>query len=350
MGKHPWEDSRLMRAARRQPVDRVPVWLMRQAGRYLPEYQRIRSKVGFAELCRRPDLCAEVMVSTVERLGVDAAILFSDLLLILEAMGLRLEYPAGGPAIRNPIRKPGEVDRLAELEDVGRLDYVLEAVTKTRRALADELPLIGFVGAPFTLAAYAIEGGASRHYLHTKRLMYGDEPAFAALLGRLTRAVTRVANAQIQSGAQLVQVFDSWAGCLAAEDYQRHILPHMTVLLRQIAPGVPVICFATGNPALLPLLSRAAEGRSDVVIGVDWRIRLADAWQMVGYDRAVQGNLDPAVLLGPEREVRRRTQEILEQSAGRPGHIFNLGHGVLPDTPVQNVLAMIETVHAFPCR
>ncbi len=345
-----WENSRLMQAARRRPVDRVPVWLMRQAGRYLPEYRRVREKVGFAELCRRADLCAEVMVRTVERLGVDAAILFSDLLLILEAMGLRLEYTAGGPLIRNPIQTPREVDRLAELEDVGPLDYVLEAVSKTRALLAAELPLIGFVGAPFTLAAYAIEGGTSRHYLRTKGLMYGDELAFAALLGRLARAVVRLANAQIDAGAQLVQIFDSWAGCLGAEDYQRHVLPHMAAVIQGLRPGVPVICFATGNPALLPLLSQAAAGRAELVVGVDWRVRLADAWRAVGYDRAVQGNLDPAVLLGPEKEVRRRTLEILEQTAGRPGHIFNLGHGVLPQTPVENVLAMINVIHAFPCR
>ncbi len=345
-----WESSRLLLAARRRPVDRVPVWLMRQAGRYLPEYRRVREKVGFAELCRRADLCAEVMVSTVERLGVDAAILFSDLLLILEAMGLRLEYAPSGPVIHDPIQAPAEVDRLAELEDVGPLDYVLEAVAKTRAGLAAELPLIGFVGAPFTLAAYAVEGGASRHYLRAKGLMYGDEPAFAALLGRLGRAVVRLANAQIDAGAQLVQIFDSWAGCLGAEDYQRHVLPHMAAVIQGIRPGTPVICFATGNPALLPLLSRAGAGRAELVVGVDWRVRLADAWKIVGYDRAVQGNLDPAVLLGPEKEVRRRTREILEQTAGRPGHIFNLGHGVLPQTPVENVLAMIDVVHSFPCR
>jgi len=318
-----WENSRLLRAARRRTVDRVPVWLMRQAGRYLPEYRRIRERVGFAELCRRADLCAEVMISTVERLGVDAAILFSDLLLILEPMGLHLEYASGGPVIRNPVRTPTEVDRLAELEDLGPLDYVFEAVAKTRAGLAAELPLIGFVGAPFTLAAYAIEGGASRHYLRAKGLMYDDEPAFAALLGRLARAVVRFANAQIDAGAQLVQIFDSWAGCLGVEDYQRHIVPHMAAIIQGIRPGVPVICFATGNPALLPLLSRAGADRAELVVGVDWRIRLADAWKMVGYDRAVQGNLDPALLLGPEKQ---------------------------PNTPVQNVLAMIDEVHAFPCR
>jgi uroporphyrinogen decarboxylase len=337
-----WADSPLIQAARLQPADRVPIWLMRQAGRYMPEYRAIRRKTSFLELCKNPALCAEVMLLAVEQLGVDAAILFSDLLLILEPMGLQLEYTADeGPVIHNPIREAHDVDRLVELESMERLDFVIEAVRMTRAGLADALPLIGFSGAPFTLASYAIEGGASRNYLHTKTLMYRDPGAWNALMSRLARSVARYLNAQIEAGAQAVQLFDSWAGCLGPDDFRRCVLPHTRLVIEAVEPGVPVISFATGNPALLPLLSEAG----GAVIGVDWRVRLDDAWQAIGYDKAVQGNLDPAVLLTDPDEIRRRTQEILDQAGGRPGHIFNLGHGVLPQTPVENAQALVAAVH-----
>jgi uroporphyrinogen decarboxylase len=337
-----WHDGPFMKAARREPVDRTPIWLMRQAGRYMPEYREIRRKVGFLELCRNPDLSAEVMLTAVERLGVDAAILFADLLPILEPMGMDLEFTAGeGPVLHNPIRGPDDVDRLRELDGVEPLGYVFEAVRKTRAGLADELPLIGFAGAPFTLASYAIEGGASRNYLHVKSLMYGDPGAWNALLARLARAVTRYLNAQIDAGVQAVQLFDSWVGCLGPDDYRRFVLPHTRSVIEQLRPGVPVIHFGTGNPSLLPLLREAGGD----VIGVDWRVRLDDAWQAIGHDRAVQGNLDPAVLLSTPAEIRRRAREILDQAAGRPGHIFNLGHGVLQETPVENVIALVDAVH-----
>ncbi len=331
-----------MKAARCEPAGRVPVWLMRQAGRYMPEYRALRRKVSFLELCKNPDLCAEVMLTAVQRLGVDAAILFADLLPILEPMGLDLEFPAGeGPVIHNPIRGPEDVDRLRELESVEPLDFVLQAVRKTRAGLADDLPLIGFAGAPFTLASYAIEGGASRSFLRTKSLMYADPGAWSAIMARLARAVTRYLNAQIDAGVQAVQLFDSWVGCLGPDDYRRYVLPHTRSAIEHLRPGVPVIHFATGNPALLPLLREAGGD----VIGIDWRIRLDDAWHTVGYERAVQGNLDPAVLLSDPAEIRRRVREILDQAGGRPGHIFNLGHGVLPQTPVENVVALVEAVH-----
>jgi uroporphyrinogen decarboxylase len=339
---HASDNSPLMKAARLEPADRVPVWLMRQAGRYMAEYRAIRRKTTFLELCKNPALSAEVMLLAVRRLGVDAAIIFADLLPILEPMGLQLEYAEGeGPVIRNPIREGRHVDRLVELESTEPLDFVLQTVRLTRAGLADELPLLGFSGAPFTLASYAIEGGASRSYRHTKALMYRDPGAWDALMSRLARSVARYLNAQIEAGAQAVQLFDSWVGCLGPDDYRRYVLPHTRALVDAIEPGAPLIHFATGNPALLPLLSQAG----GAVIGVDWRVRLDDAWQAIGDDRAIQGNLDPAVLLTNPEQIRRRTQEILDQAAGRPGHIFNLGHGVLPQTPVENAQALVDAVH-----
>jgi uroporphyrinogen decarboxylase len=315
---------------------------MRQAGRYMSEYREVRSLTTFLDLCKQPALCAEVMLTAVDRLGVDAAILFSDLLLILEPMGLELEYTANeGPVIHNPIRGADDVDRLQELRDMDRLDFVVEAVRATRAGLPDDLPLICFAGAPFTLASYAIEGGASRSHLHAKTLMYRDPGAWNDLMGRLSRSIVGYLNEQIEAGAQAVQLFDSWAGCLGTDDYRRFVLPHTRAVVQAITPGTPVINFATGNPALLPLLSEAGGD----VIGVDWRIRLDDAWRAVGHDKAVQGNLDPILLLTDPDTIRLRVQEILDQAAGRPGHIFNLGHGVLPQTPVENAKALVDAVH-----
>jgi uroporphyrinogen decarboxylase len=339
-----YDQSPLMKAVRLEQTDRVPIWLMRQAGRYLPEYRAVRRETTFLDLCKNPRLCADVMIATVERLGVDAAILFSDLLLILEAMGLNLEFTAGdGPKLHNPVRHVGDVDRLLELTSMDRLEFVVEAVRQTRAGLREELPLIGFAGAPFTLAAYAVEGGSSRDYRFTKTLMYTDPGAWDALAGRLARAVTLYLNAQIDAGAQVVQLFDSWVGCLGVDDYRHYVLPHSRSVIEAVARRAPVVHFATGNPALLPLLAEAGGN----VIGVDWRVRLDDAWRAVGYDRAIQGNLDPTVLLSTPAEVRRRAREVLQQAGSRPGHIFNLGHGVLTHTPVENVLALIDAVHEW---
>lgn len=343
----PWDDSLFMKACRREPVERTPIWLMRQAGRYMAEYRTVREKTTFLELCRNPQLCAEVMLTAVARLNVDAAIIFSDLLPMLQPMGLDLEFAAGeGPVIHNPVRETADVDRVVELEHVEALDFVMETVRLTRAGLPDHIPVIGFAGAPFTLASYAIEGGASRSYLHTKTLMYRDTGAWDALMARLARSVTRYLNAQIAAGAQAVQLFDSWVGCLGTDDYRRYVLPYTQAIVSGITPGVPVINFATGNPALLPLLAEAG----GAVIGVDWRIRLDDAWRAIGHDRGVQGNLDPMVLLSDRAQIRRRAQEVLDQAGGRPGHIFNLGHGVLQQTPVENVIALIEAVHELGAR
>jgi uroporphyrinogen decarboxylase len=343
----PWHNSMFLRACRREPVDYTPIWLMRQAGRYLPEYRDIRARTSFYDLCRDPQLCSQVMCTAVERLGVDAAIVFSDLLPILEPMGMELEFTADdGPQIHNPVREPGDVDRVVELEDAQALYFVMEAVRQTRADLPVHLPLIGFAGAPFTLASYAIEGGASRNYLHTKTLMYRDPAAWTALMERLARSVAVYLNAQIAAGAQAVQLFDSWVGCLGVDDYRRFVLPYVEQIVRQITPGVPVINFATGNPQLLPLLAESGAG----VVGVDWRVRLADAWQMIGHERAIQGNLDPAALLADAAGLRSRAVEILDQAAGRPGHVFNLGHGVLPQTPVDNARALVDVVHEYSSR
>lgn len=339
--KPAWHYSRLMKAVRREPVDCVPVWLMRQAGRYLPEYREIRRRMSFWQLCKSPQVCADVMLLTVERLGVDAAIVFSDLLTVLDAMGLEIEFTSGGPSLLHPIRSANEVDRLQEPSSLDRLHYVMEAVRRTRAGLPDHIPLIGFAGAPFTLAGYAIEGGGSRDFRHTKALMYSDPAAWDALMSRLARVAARYLAEQAAAGAQLVQLFDSWVGCLGPDDYRSFVLPYTRMCIESLPPGLPVIHFATGNPALLPLM-RQAGGE---VIGIDWRVRLDEAWRAVGYDRAVQGNLDPAVLLASPKTIRRRVAEILQQAGGRPGHIFNLGHGVLPQTPVENAQALVQAVH-----
>ena len=342
-----WWDGPFMKACRLEPADVTPVWLMRQAGRYMAEYRAVRERVPFLELCKNPELCSEVMCTAVNRLGVDAAIIFSDLLPMLEPMGLQLTYaPGDGPVIHNPIRTALDVDRVNELEDVSALSFVMETVKQTRQDLPSQLPLIGFAGAPFTLASYAIEGGASRNYLNTKTLMYSDQGAWQSLMERLARAITIYLNGQIANGAQAVQIFDSWAGCLGPEDYRKYVLPYVQQVISGLKPGVPVINFATGNPALLPLLADTEAA----VIGVDWRSQLDHAWQTTGFNRAVQGNLEPAVLLTDIDTIRERAQRVLNQAGGRPGHIFNLGHGILQQTPVDHAIALVDAVHELSSR
>jgi uroporphyrinogen decarboxylase len=316
---------------------------MRQAGRYMKEYRDLREKVGFLELCRNPDLVAEVTVHAARRLNVDAAIVFSDLLLPVEAFGLRLAFEKGdGPSIGPPLRTAADVDRLREPDLEADLGYVFEGIRATRRALPEDMPLIGFAGAPFTLASYMIEGGGSSAYRHTKSFFYRDRGAWNALLGRLVRLTTAYLNGQIAAGAQAVQIFDSWVGCLAPEDYRDFVLPHVKTLVAGLTPGVPVILFGTQTTALLPHIAGAGAG----VVGVDWRVDLVEAWDRLG-DVAIMGNLDPVVLFAPRDEVVRRTRALLRRAAQRPGWIFNLGHGILPHTPVDNVVALVETVHAW---
>jgi uroporphyrinogen decarboxylase len=343
----PLWSSPFLKACRREPADVTPIWLMRQAGRYMAEYREIRSRVSFLELCKRPDLATEVTVTAAERLGVDAAILFADILLILEPLGLDLEFAKGeGPVIHNPIRTPADVDRVRHLADISALEYVMEAVRSIRSALPKAMPLIGFAGAPFTLACYAIEGGSSRHYELAKAFMYGDPGAWNALMHRLTDATALYLNAQAEAGAQALQVFDSWVGTLSPRDYARFVQPHMARLFAQLDPSVPVIHFGTGTSSLLEL-QRDAGGS---VIGLDWRIELAEGWRRLGDDVAVQGNLDPVILLASRSEIETQARCVLAQAKGRPGHIFNLGHGILPQTPVDNVLALIDFVHSASSR
>jgi uroporphyrinogen decarboxylase len=331
-------------ACRREPVSFTPIWLMRQAGRYMPEYRAVREKLGFLELCKSPDAAAEVTVTAAERLGVDAAIIFADILLVLEPMGVGLEFTRGdGPAIARPVRTAADVDRLREV-DVADLAFVFEAVRRARAAL--RVPLIGFAGAPFTLASYLIEGGGSRAYARTKALMFGDPGAWRALMERLVSVVASYLNAQIAAGAQAVQLFDSWVGCLAPADYRAYVLPHVRALIGALTPGIPVIHFGTDTAGLLEAM-RAAGGD---VIGIDWRIDLDAAWTRVGHDVAVQGNLDPLALLAPIPEIRARAEAILGQAAGRPGHVFNLGHGIVPQTPVDHVRALVDAVHELSAR
>ena len=336
--------SPFLRACRREPTEVTPIWLMRQAGRYMPEYRAVRSKVGFLDLCKTPELATEVTVTAAERLGVDAAILFADILLILEPLGFDLEFSKGeGPVIHNPIRQAGDVDRVKPLTDLSSLGYVFEAVRQVRAALRPDLPLIGFAGAPFTLACYAIEGGSSRHYDRAKRFMYADPGAWDALMGRLVEATIAYLNAQARAGAQALQIFDSWVGTLAPADYRRYVQPHMRRLFLGIDPGVPTIHFGTDTGSLLEL-QREAGGD---VLGLDWRVELGPTWSRLGPSVGVQGNLDPVVLFAPREEIARRAVGILDQAGGRPGHIFNLGHGILPQTPVENVLALIDTVRDY---
>ena len=333
-------------ACRREPVPHTPIWLMRQAGRYMPEYRAARERLGFLALCKSPDAAAEVTVTAALRLGVDAAILFADILLVLEPMGVGLEFTRGdGPVILRPVRSGADVDRLAEV-DPAALGYVAEAVRRARAALPAHLPLIGFAGAPFTLASYLIEGGGSRTYARTKALMATDPGAWRALMERLVRVVAAYLNLQIAAGADAVQLFDSWVGCLSPADYRAHVLPHVRALIAALEPGMPVIHFGTGTAGLLEAM-RAAGGD---VIGLDWRIDLDAAWARLGHDVAVQGNLDPTALLAPIPEIRARAAALLAQAANRPGHIFNLGHGILPETPVDHVRALVDAVHELSAR
>ncbi|AMV39624.1 uroporphyrinogen decarboxylase [Planctomyces sp. SH-PL62] len=340
-------NSRFLKACRREPTDVTPVWLMRQAGRYMSEYRSLRSKVSFLELCKTPELAAETTIFAAETLGVDAAILFADILLILEPLGFDLEFSKGeGPVIHNPIGEPADVARMEPLTDVSALGYVYEAVRLIRAGLPSVMPLIGFAGAPFTLACYAIEGGGSRHYVKAKTFMYRHPAAWDALMTILTDSTARYLNAQVAAGAQAVQLFDSWVGSIGPDEYRRFVQPHMKRLFAQIEPGVATLHFGTDTGSLLEL-QRDAGG---MVIGLDWRVELDRAWDLLGPGVGVQGNLDPIALFAPLDEIAGQTRRILKQAAGRPGHIFNLGHGILPHTPVDHVRALVQMVHEFSVK
>jgi uroporphyrinogen decarboxylase len=334
-------------ACRREQTSYTPVWLMRQAGRYMEDYRKLRAQHDFLELCKHPDLATEITVTPVKRLGVDAAILFADILLILEPMGVGLEYSKGdGPVIHHPVRSGKDIDALKNFDPEQELSFVYEAVKKICKTLDNKVPLIGFAGAPFTLASYLIEGGSSRNYVHTKKLFYGAPEAWKRLMERLAKVIAEYLNYQIAAGAQAVQLFDSWAGCLSPGDYEQFAMPYTKAVIDAITPGVPVINFSTGTAGSLKQI-RAAGGD---VIGLDWRVNLDEGWAAVGHDVAVQGNLDPVALFSSIKEIKSRAADILRRAAGRPGHIFNLGHGVLPETPVNNVIALVEAVHELSAR
>jgi uroporphyrinogen decarboxylase len=340
-------NERFLKACRREPVDCTPVWFMRQAGRYMAEYRALRAKHSILELCKTPELAAQVTLQPIDRFPLDAAIIFADILLPLEPMGLSLEFAEGeGPVIHNPVRDQADVERLTVI-DGGELDYVAEAVRQARRALNGRVPLIGFAGAPFTLASYAIEGGSSRNYLLTKQLMYCEPKAWHQLMDKFARVITGYLRRQIKAGAQAIQLFDSWVGCLSVGDYVEYVLPHIQLIFEGLKrEGVPMIHFGTGTSAMLRQMREAGGD----VIGVDWRIHLDEAWATVGHDVAVQGNLDPLTLFAPLHEIERRVADILRRASGRPGHIFNLGHGILPTTPVEHVAATIDMVHKLSQR
>ncbi len=347
---HPDGSSRFVRACLRQPVDRTPVWFLRQAGRYMPEYMAVRKHHSLLDICRTPEIAAEVTITAAERLGVDAAIIFADLLLPFTPMGLDFEFVAGeGPQVHTPIRSLEQVQAL-RTDRTEELTYVAKAIEKVTahfaapRADGDHLGIIGFCGAPFTLASYMIEGGSSRNYIEAKKLMYANDGAWPLLMEKLVTVLVAYAEQQVEAGADCIQVFDSWAGALSVSDYRDYCLAPTTELVQRVkALGVPVIYFGVDTASLLPTM---AETTADV-IGLDWRIPFDEGWRAVGSACAVQGNLDPITLFAPHNVLEARVREVLALAAGRPGHIFNLGHGIVPGTPVDNVIQVVEWVKKF---
>jgi uroporphyrinogen decarboxylase len=337
-------ESRFVKACRAQPVDRTPVWFMRQAGRYMPEYRAVRKQYSLIEICQQPKVAAEVTITAAEILGVDAAIIFADLLLPLEVMGLPFHFSAGeGPIIEQPLRSAEDIARL-RTDHAAELGYVAEAVRLVCRHFGNRLPVIGFCGAPFTLASYMIEGGGSRNYVHTKKMMYSSPDTWDELLRKLVVVTSEYAAEQVRAGADAIQVFDSWVGCLSVEDYRRYVLPRTTELVKKLqASGAPVIYFGTDTATLLPSMQETGAD----VIGLDWRIPLDEGWGRLGDRKAVQGTLDPVLLFAGWTELKSRAEDILRRAGGRPGHIFNLGHGILPETPVENVKTLAKFVQEY---
>jgi uroporphyrinogen decarboxylase len=336
-----------LRACRRQPTPYTPVWLMRQAGRYMKEYRGLRKKYSFLEMCKNPEIAAKVTLQPIEKFKLDAAIIFSDILIPLEPMGVEFEFAKGeGPVFHHPLREKKDVERLRLIEPEEEIPFLMKAIRIVRKELEGKVPLIGFSGAPFTLASYIIEGGHSKNYVLTKSLMYQDRPTWDALMEKISEVLIRYLNAQIRSGVQAVQIFDSWVGCLTPNDYEEYVLPHSKKVLEGVGKTVPLVHFATSSSTLLELMKRAGGD----VIGVDWRINIGETWARLGYDIAIQGNLDPVVLFGPVDLIKKNVKKILDSVGDRPGHIFNLGHGILPTTPVENVAVLIETVHEFSAR
>jgi uroporphyrinogen decarboxylase len=337
-------NSNFVKACKSQPTDRTPVWFMRQAGRYMAEYRAIRKQRSLLEICKKPALAAQVTIEAAEILGVDAAIIFADLLLPLEVMGLPFHFSAGeGPVIEKPVRSAEDIERL-RTDRAGDLGYVSEAVSLVAKHFADRVPVIGFCGAPFTLASYMIEGGGSRNYVHAKTMMYNAPGQWDALMSKLVAVTVEYSSEQVRAGADAIQIFDSWVGCLSVEDYRLYALPYVTGMVKQLQQtGVPVIYFGTDSATLLPAMKETGAE----VIGLDWRIPLDEGWAKVGHQAAVQGNLDPVLLFADWKELKSRAEDILRRARGRPGHIFNLGHGILQETPVENVKNLARFVQEY---
>jgi uroporphyrinogen decarboxylase len=339
--------SLFLRACRRESVERTPVWFMRQAGRYMAEYRALRQNYTLLQLCRTPDLATEVTLQPVRRIDLDAAILFSDLLIPLEPMGIPFDFVKGeGPTIERPIRSAADIDAVRVVDPRDAIGFTFEAIKQIKRELAGRIPLIGFAGAPFTLASYAIEGGHSNNFALTKGLMYGDPAAWHRFADKLATVVGDYLSAQIDAGADVVQVFDSWVGALNEGDYREFALPHTRKIFDAIGGRVPTIHFGVASASILHVMREAGGD----IIGADWRIPIDEAWQRIGHDRGVQGNLDPTLLLGPRDRLLTGVSDVLARAANRPGHIFNLGHGILPMTPVENVQAVARYVHQHTAR
>jgi uroporphyrinogen decarboxylase len=337
-------NDRILKACRLERSDCTPVWFMRQAGRYMARYRAVREKYSLIEMFKTPELAAEITLQPVEAFSVDAAIIFADILLPLEGMGIGVEFPAGGPELRNPVRSLADVRSLRVADPDEDLGFVLKALELVRSEIDGRVPLIGFAGAPFTLASYAIEGAASSQYLLTKDLMHRDSTAWNLLMIKFRETIVRFLKAQVRAGAQVVQVFDSWAGCLSPSDYREYVLPHNQEVFRELKnEGIPSINFGTGTAGFLNLVSEAGGD----IVSVDWRIRLDEAWRSIGSKAGIQGNLDPVALLAPQPVLKKKAAEILDQARVRPGHIFNLGHGILPSTPEDSVKALADFIHEY---
>jgi len=334
-------------ACRRQLTNYTPIWLMRQAGRYMREYRALRKKYSFLGMCKNPELAAQVTLQPIEKFGLDAAIIFSDILIPLEPMGVEFEFARGeGPVFHHPLQGMKDVEKLRVIEPEEELSFLMRAIQIVRKELEGKIPLIGFSGAPFTLASYIIEGGHSKNYILTKSLMYQDRSTWDALMEKISEMLIRYLNAQIQSGVQALQLFDSWVGCLSPRDYEEYILPYSQKVIKGIDKKVPLIHFATSSSTLLELMNQAGGD----VIGIDWRMNIREAWERLDYGVAIQGNLDPVILLASVDLIEKEVKRILNSVGGRPGHIFNLGHGILPNTPPDHVAALVEMVHQYSSR
>lgn len=342
--KAPGSTGLLLKTFAREKTETTPVWLMRQAGRYMKEYRDLKEKWGFLELCHNPELACQVTTDAVRALKVDAAIIFADILLILEAQGLGLHFEAGeGPVIERPIRSKEDVSALGQIDVSAKLSYVGQSIKNTVSSLGPEIPVIGFAGAPFTVASYAIEGGGSRNFEKAKSFMYHESDAWHRLMDKLVQDTASYLEMQINSGASVVQLFDSWVGCLSPVDFRQYVLPHLQKLVSTLSGKAYVIYFGTQTSGLLDQI-KTLDAHA---IGVDWRIELDKAWDLIGHDKGIQGNLDPVTLFADRETIKKRALSVLEQAQGKPGHIFNLGHGILPGTPVDNVKYLVEIVHQF---